>query len=119
MCSLLETAQRRRASALAASKRFNFRSILLRKCADSVTNPEKDAEFGLVIRITNMPNMDGFETDTGLVRLRGSHRSWRLSVSSSDIAFCRRVSEAGGNDFMLRPLLDEEFYCRVNRIWYA
>jgi PleD family two-component response regulator len=23
--------------------------------------------------------------------------------------------KAGGNDFMLRPYVDEEFYCRVNQ----
>jgi PleD family two-component response regulator len=26
-----------------------------------------------------------------------------------------RFLKAGGNDFMLRPFIDEEFYCRVNQ----
>jgi PleD family two-component response regulator len=39
-----------------------------------------------------------------------------IGVSSSDNRLLSaRFLKAGGNDFMLRPYVDEEFYCRVNQ----
>ena len=35
--------------------------------------------------------------------------------SSSNRLLSARFLKAGGNDFMLRPFIDEEFYCRVNQ----
>jgi PleD family two-component response regulator len=48
--------------------------------------------------------------------VRGSHELRIIGVSSStNRLLSARFLKAGGNDFMLRPFIDEEFYCRVNQ----
>ena len=47
---------------------------------------------------------------------RGSHQLRIIGVSSStDRLLSARFLKAGGNDFIMRPFIDEEFYCRVNQ----
>jgi len=48
--------------------------------------------------------------------MRGSHELRIIGVSSStNRLLSARFLKAGGNDFMLRPFIEEEFYCRVNQ----
>ena len=48
--------------------------------------------------------------------MRGSHQLRIIGVSSStNRLLSARFLKAGGNDFMLRPFIEEEFYCRVNQ----
>ncbi len=35
--------------------------------------------------------------------------------SSTDRLLSARFLKAGGNDFVVRPFVNEEFYCRVNQ----
>jgi PleD family two-component response regulator len=63
-----------------------------------------------------MPDIDGFELTRRNRTVRGSHELRIIGVSSStNRLLSARFLKAGGNDFMLRPFIDEEFYCRVNQ----
>ena len=64
----------------------------------------------------NMPDIDGFELTRRIRASIGSHRLRIIGVSSStNRLLSARFLKAGGNDFILRPFIDEEFYCRVNQ----
>jgi PleD family two-component response regulator len=64
----------------------------------------------------NMPDIDGFELTRRIRANIGSHELRIIGVSSSsNRLLSARFLKAGGNDFMLRPFIDEEFYCRVNQ----
>jgi PleD family two-component response regulator len=64
----------------------------------------------------NMPDMDGFELTRRIRATTGSHELRIIGVSSSsNRLLSARFLKAGGNDFILRPFIDEEFYCRVNQ----
>ncbi|WP_137130143.1 response regulator [Rhizobium sp. FY34] len=97
-------------------KRYNFRVSVAENGAKAIDLLKKNADIGLVVTDYNMPDIDGFELTRRIRSVRGSHELRVIGVSSStDRLLSARFLKAGGNDFMLRPFIDEEFYCRVNQ----
>ena len=97
-------------------KRFNFRVSVAESGAKAIDLLKGNPDIGLVITDYNMPDIDGFELTRRIRAVRGSHELRIIGVSSSDNRhLSARFLKAGGNDFMLRPFIDEEFYCRVNQ----
>jgi PleD family two-component response regulator len=97
-------------------KRYNFRVSVAESGAKAIDLLKKNADIGLVVTDYNMPDIDGFELTRRIRSVRGSHELRVIGVSSStDRLLSARFLKAGGNDFMLRPFIDEEFYCRVNQ----
>ncbi|WP_430243598.1 response regulator [Neorhizobium sp. DAR64861/K0K2] len=97
-------------------KRYNFRVSVAENGAKALEILKKNPDIGLVVTDYNMPDIDGFELTRRIRSVRGSHELRVIGVSSSsDRLLSARFLKAGGNDFMLRPFIDEEFYCRVNQ----
>ncbi|MFC3164371.1 response regulator [Ciceribacter thiooxidans] len=97
-------------------KRYNFRVSLAESGAKALEILRANQDIGLVITDYNMPDVDGFELTRRIRGARGSHELRIIGVSSStDRLLSARFLKVGGNDFMLRPFIDEEFYCRVNQ----
>ncbi|MGV1869249.1 response regulator [Agrobacterium rosae] len=97
-------------------KRYNFRVSLADNGAKALELLKNNADIGLVVTDYNMPDIDGFELTRRIRTMRGSHELRIIGVSSStNRLLSARFLKAGGNDFMLRPFIDEEFYCRVNQ----
>ncbi len=97
-------------------KRYNFRVSVADSGAKALDILKKNADIGLVVTDYNMPDIDGFELTRRIRSVRGSHELRVIGVSSSsNRLLSARFLKAGGNDFMLRPFIDEEFYCRINQ----
>lgn len=97
-------------------KRYNFRVSSAESGASAIETLKKNPDISLVITDYNMPDIDGFELTRRIRHVRGSHQLRVIGVSSStDRLLSARFLKAGGNDFMMRPFIDEEFYCRVNQ----
>ncbi len=97
-------------------KRYNFRVSLAESGAKALQLLKDNPDIGLVVTDYNMPDIDGFELTRRIRTMRGSHELRVIGVSSStNRLLSARFLKAGGNDFMLRPFIDEEFYCRVNQ----
>jgi PleD family two-component response regulator len=97
-------------------KRYNFRVSAADSGAKALEILKSNADIGLVVTDYNMPDIDGFELTRRVRSFRGSHELRIIGVSSSsNRLLSARFLKAGGNDFMLRPFIDEEFYCRVNQ----
>lgn len=97
-------------------KRYNFRVSVAENGAKALTILKANPDIHLVITDYNMPDIDGFELTRRIRAARGSHELRVIGVSSStDRLISAKFLKAGGNDFMLRPFMDEEFYCRVNQ----
>ncbi|MFD1744139.1 response regulator [Rhizobium helianthi] len=97
-------------------KRYNFRVSVAENGSKAMDILKKNPDIGLVVTDYNMPDIDGFELARRIRSVRGSHELRIIGVSSStDRLLSARFLKAGGNDFMLRPFIDEEFYCRVNQ----
>ena len=97
-------------------KRYNFRVSTAESGAKALEILKKNADIGLVVTDYNMPDIDGFELTRRIRSVRGSHELRIIGVSSSsNRLLSARFLKAGGNDFMMRPFIDEEFYCRVNQ----
>ncbi|KQV83185.1 response regulator [Rhizobium sp. Root1220] len=97
-------------------RRYNFRVSTAESGAKALEILKADRDIGLVITDYNMPDIDGFELTRRIRSSIGSHELRIIGVSSSsNRLLSARFLKAGGNDFMLRPFIDEEFYCRVNQ----
>ena len=97
-------------------KRYNFRVSVAENGAKALAILKANPDIHLVITDYNMPDIDGFELTRRIRAARGSHELRVIGVSSStDRLISAKFLKAGGNDFMLRPFMDEEFYCRVNQ----
>ncbi|MBD9372679.1 response regulator [Rhizobium sp. ARZ01] len=97
-------------------KRYNFRVSTAESGAVALATLKANPDIGLMVTDYNMPDIDGFELTRRIRATVGSHQLRIIGVSSStDRLLSARFLKAGGNDFMLRPFIDEEFYCRVNQ----
>ncbi|TPP11374.1 response regulator [Rhizobium glycinendophyticum] len=97
-------------------KRYNFRVSLAESGAKAIEILKANPDVALVVTDYNMPDIDGFELTRRIRAVRGSHELRIIGVSSStNRLLSARFLKVGGNDFMLRPFIDEEFYCRVNQ----
>ncbi len=71
-------------------------------------------DIRLVITDYNMPGMDGVET---VKRMRATHDQDRLAIigvsSGGGNALSAKFIKFGANDFINKPFLREEFFCRV------
>jgi len=97
-------------------KRYNFRVSVAENGAKALDLLKAHDDIGLMITDYNMPDIDGFDLTRRIRANIGSHRLRIIGVSSStNRLLSARFLKAGGNDFILRPFIDEEFYCRVNQ----
>ncbi|MDO9418737.1 response regulator [Pararhizobium sp.] len=97
-------------------KRYNFRTSAADSGTAALELLKRHSDIGLVITDYNMPDIDGFELTRRIRSSYGPHQLRVIGVSSStDRLLSARFLKAGGNDFMLRPFVNEEFYCRVNQ----
>ncbi len=76
----------------------------------------KHADIKLLLTDYNMPNMDGFQ----LVRaIRQTVDKMSLAIigisSASESCLSARFIKQGANDFLAKPFIHEELYCRVNQ----
>ncbi|MCP5047272.1 MAG: diguanylate cyclase [bacterium] len=76
----------------------------------------KNPQVKLVISDYNMPQMDGFEF---ISTIRKKHSSDQLAVIGISAHGSGQLSakflKRGANDFITKPFVKEEFYCRVNQ----
>ena len=97
-------------------KRYNFRVSVAENGQTALALLKANPDIGLMITDYNMPDIDGFELTRRIRSTIGSHQLRIIGISSStDRLLSARFLKAGGNDFIMRPFIDEEFYCRVNQ----
>lgn len=96
-------------------ERQNLRVVEARDGIEALEHLEADPDISLVISDYNMPNMDGIAFIRS-ARMRFRHR--RLAViglsASDEHALTAKFLKVGANDFLTKPLNQEEFYCRLH-----
>ena len=77
---------------------------------------EEHDDVVLIITDYNMPNMDGVELVSRVREKYSRHEIGIIGLSSSGPGKVSiKLLKSGANDFIGRPFLHEEFYCRVNQ----
>jgi len=75
---------------------------------------EKNPDIKLLITDFNMPNMDGIELTKYVRRKMGNDQLIIIALSSeSDRYLSARFIKNGASDFLKKPFIHEEFYCRI------
>lgn len=77
---------------------------------------EKHDDVCLIITDYNMPKMDGMSLTTKVRELysRNELAIIGISTNGNDIVSIKLL-KSGANDFIVRPFMHEEFYCRINQ----
>ncbi|WP_109117128.1 bacteriohemerythrin [Azospirillum sp. TSO22-1] len=95
-------------------RQYNFRVLLATNGQEALEQLAEHPDVSLVISDFHMPRMDGIEM---VKRMRATHSKERLCIiglsSGGGTAMSARFLKAGANDFLPKPFLREEFYCRV------
>lgn len=77
---------------------------------------EDNTDIKLIITDYRMPDMDGFQLTK---RIRQKHRREELAIIGFSGQGCNKLSakfiKNGANDFISKPFLTEEFYCRITQ----
>jgi len=75
---------------------------------------EKNPDIKLLITDFNMPVMDGIELTKHVRRKMGNDQLIIIALSSeSDRYLSARFIKNGASDFLKKPFIHEEFYCRI------
>ncbi|OUS11486.1 hypothetical protein A9Q89_08370 [Gammaproteobacteria bacterium 53_120_T64] len=75
---------------------------------------EKNPDIKLLITDYNMPIMDGIELTKYVRRKMGNDKLIIIALSSeSDRYLSARFIKNGASDFLKKPFIHEEFYCRI------
>ena len=75
---------------------------------------EKNPDIKLLITDYNMPIMDGIELTKHVRRKMGNDQLIIIALSSeSDRYLSARFIKNGASDFLKKPFIHEEFYCRI------
>ena len=84
--------------------------------AEALDLINKNQDYDLVITDFNMPEMNGPEL---IVKIRNTYSRNELPIigisSTGSGTISVQLLKSGANDFISRPFLHEEFYCRVNQ----
>jgi len=77
---------------------------------------EKNPDVKLIITDYNMPVMDGFEFVSAVRKKFSSDQLSIIGISSHGSGILSaKFLKRGANDFVNKPFVKEEFYCRVNQ----
>jgi len=95
-------------------KRYQFKVEEAENGIDALEMLEKHHDIRLVITDYNMPKMDGFELTREIRRKYPKHKIGiiGLSTAGSNILSAQFIKN-GANDFLNKPFLREEFFCRA------
>jgi PleD family two-component response regulator len=77
---------------------------------------DEHKDIRLVITDFNMPKMDGFELTKKLRQLYTKQDMAIIGMSTyGNNLLSARFLKIGGSDFLNKPFLEEEFFCRINQ----
>ncbi len=107
------------------SSRAHIRTLLeshfyniVEACDGADALDKLDEYDGIILIVTdyNMPKMDGIEFISKVREIYSRDELGIIGISASGGGMVSvKLLKAGANDFINRPFLEEEFYCRINQ----
>lgn len=77
---------------------------------------DKHRDISLIVTDFNMPKMDGFELTKRVRNLYSKQDMAIVGMSTyGNNLLSARFLKIGGSDFINKPFLEEEFFCRINQ----
>jgi len=93
---------------------LRYQVIFAANGVEGLKQIQEHDNISLVITDYNMPEMDGLEF---IEQVRREHKREELAIlglsNASDHELIVRLLKTGANDFMSKPVVADEFYCRV------
>ncbi len=95
-------------------RQYQFQVLEAADGFDALEVIKREGDVRLVISDYHMPRMDGFQLIKTIRKTYGRDRIAIIGVSSAGSStLSARFIKSGANDFLNKPYLREEFFCRV------
>jgi diguanylate cyclase (GGDEF)-like protein len=92
-----------------------FEILIAKDGTEALEVLEKNSDISLLITDYNMPRMDGLELVDTIRKTRDKNSLSIIALSSvDDDETIAMFLKSGANDYVKKPFLKEEFYCRIN-----
>lgn len=95
-------------------QRYQFQVLQAPSGPEALKILEQNPDIKLIVTDYNMPEMTGFELTTAIRRKYPKHKIGIIGVSTAGSnVLSAQFIKSGANDFLNKPFLREEFFCRV------
>jgi len=97
-------------------RQYQFQVLEAEDGQEALKVLENNRDVKLVVTDYNMPNMDGFELTKAIRETYEKEELAIIGLSGVDVgSLSARFIKVGANDFITKPFLPEEFFCRVTQ----
>ncbi|MGN7613467.1 response regulator [Magnetococcales bacterium HHB-1] len=97
-------------------KQQQYQTLTAHDGVEALDILKKESDISMVLTDFHMPNMNGFQLTQQIRRHWSMEQMVVIGFSSyGNNLLSARFLKHGANDFIIKPFLDEEFYCRVSR----
>jgi diguanylate cyclase (GGDEF)-like protein len=94
----------------------NFNVVLAKDGVEALDVLKRNSDISIVVTDYNMPNMDGIELTKKIREKYTKNEMVIIGISSyGNPLMAAKFIKCGANDYINKPLVTEEFYCRLNQ----
>ena len=112
---VVDDSRTQRAQISALLQKYRFRVLEAAGGQEALDILDREQDIRLVITDFNMPEMDGCQLTKAIRRRYAPDRLAIIGISGQSSALTARFLKHGANDFLIKPFVREEFFCRVSQ----
>ena len=112
---VVDDSRSQRAQVGALLRKYRFEVMEAESGKQALEILDREPNIRLVTTDFNMPEMDGCQLTKAIRRKFAPDRLAIIGISGQSSALTARFLKHGANDFLIKPFVREEFFCRITQ----